>query len=145
MTYADGGGINAWSSPRTPCVLGYTILQTDASWLKGKTRNNLTLTFIDYDNNLGPVRHTGPTISLTEPPISGAPLVPSNKNLGVLIGVPLGIGLPVAMICLLVYGMKKHRDIDFKTIQELARKKNGYGIRKSRRQRTGKRGSVYFA
>ncbi|MCJ1353176.1 MAG: hypothetical protein MMC33_003161 [Icmadophila ericetorum] len=143
--YTDGAGVNAWSSPITPCVLGYTILQTDPTWLKGQTRNNLTLTFIDYDQQLGPIRHTGPTISLIEPPVSGAPLVPSNPNLGVLIGVPLGVGLPVAMICLLIYGMRKHRHIDYQSIKELARKKNGYGIRKSRRQRVGKRESPYFA
>ena len=133
---------HAWSSPPTPKNLGYVIMTIDADWLQGQSMNNLTLTLISLDPTINQpaAKAPGPIISIiNKPPTHYAP--PPNtliNKLGLEVGIPVGLGAMVFIICALWWGMRKTR-IQLGSVMSY---KKGYGIGKSRRQRLGKNRSL---
>ena len=102
------------------------------------------MTLVANSRATGVKQYQGPTISFTNAPpnhLSPSPHTSSNK-LGIFIGIPIG----VAVFCLIVgglfYGMKKHREINFRDIMT---RRRGYTGRESRRQRIGRTGPIQIA
>ena len=107
-------------------------------WLHDNPRVNLSFTMRHFDPATKEAgSHAGPFITLTNAAaVHFPPPAPSTPNrLGVLVGIPVGLGFVALILCGLCIGMRKHRKINMGSI--MGRKK-GYGVGKSRRQRTGK-------
>ena len=142
INVTDGSGSHVWSSPKTPYGYGYVILETNKDWLQGSNRNNLSLTLVSYSAGTNSVAdtHTGPIISLTNKPVAHLPASKSSppNNLGKYIGIPFGIAFVLVAIGGL-YIAARRRSLDIKA---LTSKRRGYGVRKSRRQRVGKKGPI---
>ena len=128
-------------------ALGYVTFEASHDWLQGKSRNNISLSLIAYDtvagsNDPSPEFITGPIISITTPPVEHFPGIKSSppNRLGLEIGIPVGIGFFVLMLFLFWFGVKNHTKLDLKGLRD--RRRKGYGVGKSRRQRMGKKGPI---
>lgn len=133
------GGDSAWSSAKTPNAYGYSTLTMDKAWLQGTGRNNLTLTILSLtpNGNAKLIVTAGPLISLTNRPVTHYPAPPTTKapnRLGILVGIPVGLGFFVFILCGLFFGMRNHRRIGLGNVMG---RRRGYGVGKSRRQRRG--------
>lgn len=116
----------------------------DKAWLQGTDRNNLTLTILSLAPNVNVklAVTAGPVISLTNRPATHYPAPPTTKapnRLGLLVGIPVGLGFFVFVLCGLFFGMRKHRRIGLGNVMG---RRRGYGVGKSRRQRLGKNGAI---
>ena len=142
LNVTDGNGYHVWSSPKTPFGYGYVVLETNKDWLQGSSRNNLSLTLVSYSAGTNSVAetYTGPIISLTNKPAAHLPASKSAppNNLGKYIGIPFGIVFMLFAIGGLYIAARRRR-LDIKGITS---RRHGYGIRKSRRQRMGKKGPI---
>ena len=140
-------GLLAWTSDKTDKAYGHVIINMDKAWMQSNDRNNLT--FVIHALGDGPSAQldtqSGPTISLTNPPVMHYPPPPLNhmpNRLGMLIGLPVGLGFVVLMLCGLFIGMRRHRKIGLGSVMGRGK---GYLERKSRRQRMGKKGGIRLA
>ncbi|EGD98000.1 hypothetical protein TESG_05297 [Trichophyton tonsurans CBS 112818] len=134
-------GLNAWLSRETPNNHSYVAIQMKPEWLKGEKRNNLTFFLDEFPKGKGKVHHNGPTISLiNRPPVHHPPPppTPAPKPLGLLIGLPLGIGAVFLILLGLCFGMKHQRRIGLSNI--MGRRNKGYGGRRARAMRSGRGG-----
>jgi hypothetical protein len=143
LNYANtsgNGGDSVYTSPTVPNAYGYVTIEMQKDWLQGKKRNNLTLYIVELDPTpdarasiLG-----GPTISLTKEPTKHYPPPPHTKVpnfLGLILGLPIGLGVIFLILCGLCVFMRKHRKISVGSIY--GKKARGYGIGQSRIQRLG--------
>lgn len=126
-------------------TLGYVTFEASQDWLQGKSRNNISLSLVVHDTGAGssePEIIPGPIISITTPPVEHLPGIKSSppNRLGLEIGIPVGIGFFVLMLFLFWYGVKNHTKLDLKGLRD--RRRKGYGVGKSRRQRMGKKGPI---
>lgn len=147
VTGSKGGHVT--SLDKIVATLGYVTFEVSQDWLQGKSRNNISLTLMAYDS-VGdstdspskPSQNPGPIISITKPPPEHLPGSKSSapNGLGLQIGIPVGIGFFVLMMFLFWFGVKNHTKVDFKALKD--RRRKGYGIGKSRRQRMGKKGPI---
>ncbi|KAI9868182.1 MAG: hypothetical protein M1813_006927 [Trichoglossum hirsutum] len=138
LNYADpkGGGREAWHSEPRPNSYGFVSVKMDNSWRKDQPRNNLTFYLVELGSNAGHTTYfTGPTVSLVNKPAQHYPPPPRIKpnKLGITVGLPIGLGFVLLVVCGLWAGMRKHRRIGLGNIN-IGRNK-GYGIGKSKRQR----------
>jgi len=141
---ASGGGAVAWSSPKTLNNYGYVTMTMDSAWLRGQPRNNLTLYIIQLDPTPDQSAHAkqGPIVSLINKPVQHyAPSPPTKPpgKLGLLVGLPVVLGVFVFVLFGLFIGMRKHRKIGLGSVMG---SRKGYGVGKSRRQRVGKKGAI---
>lgn len=116
----------------------------DKAWLQGRGRNNLTLTILSLGSNGNAklVVTAGPVISLTNRPAAHYPAPPTTKapnRLGLLVGIPVGLGFIVFILCGLFFGMRRHRRIGLGNVMG---RRRGYGVGKSRQRRMGKNGAI---
>ena len=83
----------------------------------------------------------GPIIGLINQPVEHPPPPPHAElnKLGLQVGIPVGIGAFLLIVCGLWFGMRKARRID---LGNVVSRRKGYGVGKSRRQRLGKQGSI---
>ena len=124
-------------------TLGYVTFEATQDWLQGKTRNNISLSLVVYDTVTGSSDIiAGPIISITTPPVEHLPGIKSSppNRLGLEIGIPIGIGFFVLMLAGFWFGVKTHTKLDLKGLRD--RRRKGYGVGKSRRQRMGKKGPI---
>ncbi|KAI9871018.1 MAG: hypothetical protein M1830_003526 [Pleopsidium flavum] len=141
---ASEGGPVATSLPKTLNNYGYVTITMNSDWLKGLSRNNLTLFIIQLDPT--PDHRTsvlkGPTISLINKPVTHYPPPPPTSmpnKLGLLVGLPISLGFVMFVLFGLFLGMRKHRKIGLGSVMG---SRKGYGVGKSRRQRVGKNGAI---
>lgn len=137
---AGNGGDSAYTSPTVPNAYGYVTIDMQKDWLQGEKRSNLTLYIVELDPTpdarasiLG-----GPTISLINKPVEHFKPPPHTKapnHLGLILGLPIGLGFVALVVCGLCIGMRKHRKINVGNI--MGKKGRGYGIGQSRIQRLG--------
>jgi len=134
---------HAWSSPPTAKNLGYVIMTMDAAWLQGQSFNNLSLTLVALDTSVNQAARIipGPYISLINQPAEHYPPPPHAElnKLGLEVGIPVGVGAFLFIVCGLWFGMRKTRRIELGNIMS---RRKGYGVGKSRRQRMGKQADI---
>jgi hypothetical protein len=157
IQFANDTKQQVWSSGKTTNAWGFVAIDTQKEWLQG-TLPQLSSTMIHADANLGfsmynftfhllnyepaaPERAAftfdGPDFTLTkEPPTHykapGFTKVPNKA--GLLIGLPVTLGVLVFGIIGIYFGMKKHRTIG---VGNIMGRRKGYGVGKSKRQRMG--------
>jgi hypothetical protein len=117
--------------------------------LEGYSWNNLTFELHALDPASGKPEQviSGPTITVTTaPPVhySAVP-TPFPNRIGLELGIPLGVGFLLLVLFGLWVGMRNHRRIDVGGLSSLMKRKRGYGVGKSRRQRLGKKGGIALA
>ena len=127
---------------KPPKNLGYVIMTIDANWLQGQNMNNLTLTLVSLNptSNQPAAKAPRPIISIINQPSThyAPPRNTSINKLGLNVGIPVGLGAMVFIICGLWCGMRKTRT----QLGSAMSRRKGYGIGKSRRRRLGKEGSI---
>ena len=146
MDYINATGAepqSAWSSKSIPKDWGYDIMTMDPAWLQGQSSNNLSLTLVAFDPtaNQAATKIPGPIIGLINQPAQHYPPPPHAElnKLGLEVGIPVGIGAFLFIICGLWFGMRKTRRIELGNIMS---RRKGYGVGKSRRQRLGKQADI---
>ena len=135
---------NAWHSDNIDKNMGFAYLPVDDPMLQGGDRNNLTLTLVanNPDDDEPAKIIPGPVITVSKPEATHLPPPPptSINKLGLEIGIPVAI-LVIALVLGVVFiSTRKHRAIGIGNI--MGRRRKGYGVGKSRRQRVGKNGNV---
>lgn len=143
LNYANitgSSGASAYTSPKTPNSYGYVTIQMEEAWLQGKSRNNLTLFIVEID----PVADQrasvleGPTVSLIhQPPTHYAPPPPTKapNRLGLILGLPIGLGAFLVVLLGLCIGMRGHRKIGLGNA--MGSRSKGYADSRSRIERLG--------
>ena len=119
LNYANvssAAGLSACMSPKVPNSYGYVTITIDDDWLQGKARNNLTLYIVDDDPVVDQRANIvdGPAISLVHEPAQHYTPPPPTKapnRLGLVLGLPIGLGFFAIILCGLCIGMRKHRKI----------------------------------
>ena len=148
LQYANDSQQEAWSSSALDVSWGVATVTMDAAWLQGYSQYNLTFVALDFEPgmpNKVATPYAGPLITLTRaPPNHYKP--PSHTKVnkdGLVIGLPVGLGMCTLVVVGLFFGMRKHRTIGLGNIMG-RRGKAGYGVAKSRRQRLGlsKKGAI---
>ena len=134
------GGKSAYSSERTENRYGYVTIEMEDDWLQGHSRNNLTLYLIaddpTSDERVVPIK--GSMISLVEKPAEHYPPPPPTpvpNKLGLMVGLPVSLGIVCLIAFGLCFGMRKRRQIGLGSI--IGSRKKEYGVGKSRGQRMG--------
>ncbi|KAI9849075.1 MAG: hypothetical protein M1838_000276 [Thelocarpon superellum] len=133
----NGGGLQAWESPKTENNYGFISVTMDDNWRQGNSMNNLTFTMVELDPTADARAKTigGPTVALIQkPPTYPQPSPPTQapNKLGLMVGLPVTLGsLVMIMLCLYV-STRKTRRIGLGNVMG---RRRGYGVGKSRRQR----------
>ncbi|KAK2768499.1 hypothetical protein FQN54_000354 [Arachnomyces sp. PD_36] len=143
LNYANSsglGGESAYSSLPTSNRLGYVTITMEEDWLQEHDRNNLTLYLImaDETSDKSATFEKGPTISLVNKPIEHhkpPPPTPVPNKLGLMVGLPVSLGVVFIIAIGLCLGMKKRRHIGLGSV--MGGRKKGYGTGKSIGQRLG--------
>ncbi|MCJ1309053.1 hypothetical protein MMC25_002708 [Agyrium rufum] len=140
----ENEGANAWQSPTVYAAQGFVIMETDSAWLQGQKANFLTFSLSSYSLDNAFAKYPGPIVNLTNVPANHLPPQSGGgrpNKLGLLLGLPIGLGVMAIVLGGLYFGMRHHRRISLKEV--LGRNSaGGYGVRKSRRQRMGKKGPI---
>ncbi|PGH27299.1 hypothetical protein AJ80_01009 [Polytolypa hystricis UAMH7299] len=136
------GGKSAFTADPRENRYGYVTITMEKGWLQDQSRNNLTVYLVELDPNSDarakPV--TGPIISLVNKPVKHyppPPPTPPPTKLGLMVGLPIGLGAFCLIVFGLCYGMRKHRRIGLGNI--MGGKTKGYGSGRSRVERLGGR------
>ncbi|KAI9783177.1 MAG: hypothetical protein M1816_001467 [Peltula sp. TS41687] len=140
LNYADplpNEGKQAWQSPETRNGYGSLAITMDKAWLRDQARNNLTLWIVQMDPT--PDAHAsekrGPTISLTQKPVTHPTPRPQphTSRLGLWIGLPVALAVVALVLCGLFLGKRKTRQLGVGG--SVMGRRRGYGVKQSRRQR----------
>jgi len=140
LRYSDTSeGDSAYTSEKTENSYGYIPLKMNKDWLQGKSRNKLTLYIIENDpaSDQRASARQGPTIELVPRPVEHykpPPPTPFNK-LGLIIGLPVSLGVVLLVVAGLFFGMRKNRRIGLGNV--MGSRNGGYGIRQSKIRRLG--------
>ncbi|KAL1998145.1 hypothetical protein VTN02DRAFT_6786 [Thermoascus thermophilus] len=138
LRYSDTSeGDSAYTSDRTENSYGYIPLKMNRDWLQGKPRNSLTLYIIENDptSDERASARQGPTIELVPRPVEHykpPPPTPFNK-LGLLVGLPVSLGVVLFVVAGLYFGMRKNRRIGLGNV--MGSRNQGYGTRQSKIRR----------
>ncbi|EER45364.1 conserved hypothetical protein [Histoplasma capsulatum H143] len=143
LNYANSSeneGVSAYTSDRTENSYGFVTIQMDKVWLHGESRNNLSVYLVEYDPASKERAKTvaGPIISLINNPGKHYPPPPPTavpNKLGLMIGLPVALGVIFVVLLGLYFGMKKNRRIGLGNI--MGSRAKGYGGGKSRIERLG--------
>lgn len=149
LNYANpepNAGPQAWHSAPRRNSYGFAPVTMDGAWLKDLPRNNLTFYIVEMDptsNSRSPVL-PGPTVSLIKKPVSHPTphAKPAPSRVGLLVGLPVTLGVMALVLCGLFFGMRKKRRLG---VGNVMGRRRGYGVGQSRRQRmkrAGRRGGL---
>jgi hypothetical protein len=137
----NSSNTQTWSSDRIPNAMGYATVTMQKEWLGSDLVNTNNLTFVaseyDSDSDKKASFFDGPNVILMNKPAEHLPPPPPTKapnKLGLMLGLPIGLGFTAFVVVGLCIGMRKHRQIGLGNIMSRNR---GYVSRKSRRQRLG--------
>ncbi|KAI5304214.1 hypothetical protein KEM56_006732 [Ascosphaera pollenicola] len=134
----DDGGVTAFTTEKTESSYGFVKIKTDKKWLQGKKGgNDLILTMVANSPKAGKRAKTfpGPQISLKKKPKKKKSphrsTPPSQHDL--LVGLPLTMAVLIAILIVLFYGMKKHREFNmgYLTKRSKDRRRNKAAKKKS--------------
>ncbi|KAI9824624.1 MAG: hypothetical protein M1832_001714 [Thelocarpon impressellum] len=146
LNYVDseGGGSQAWQSPKTENEFGFVAVTMADDWRSDKARNNLTFSLVALDPDAeGRAKNiAGMFVSLVKKPVKhlpSSPPTPPPKKLALMVGLPVALGAVVLIVCGLFVAMRKTRRVGLGNVMG---RRRGYGVGKSRRQRvrSGKKG-----
>lgn len=139
LNYADvlpHEGRQAWQSAETRNGYGFIAVTMEKAWLRDQARNNLTFYIIQMDPtpDARASERRGPTISLTDKPVTHLTPRPQPKTsrLGLLVGLPVALGVMALIVCGLFLGKRKTRQLG---VGKVMGRRRGYGVRQSRCQR----------
>ncbi|KAJ4297931.1 hypothetical protein N0V90_005830 [Kalmusia sp. IMI 367209] len=147
IQWANDSAVEAWSSDNIQNGWGNLAVKMDKELLQGYSMYNLTFRILNFkgsDPNAQAQAFDGPMFTLQNEPPRHLP--PGSKNSinkeGLLIGLPVGLGFVLVVVIGLFIGMRKQRIIGVGNI--MGRRKRGYGVGKSKRQRLGlgKKGAI---
>jgi hypothetical protein len=152
LNHFNDSQTQAWNSGPVAVEMGVAMIPMEEAWLQGFSQYNLTFYGLLQENGKAAVPYDGPQVLLMHKPADHYQPPPHTKlpdKFSLMLGLPLGLGIPALIILGLYLGMRKHRTIGLGNIMSRARhpwNKNGggYGARKSRRQRLGlgKKGAI---
>ncbi|OJD12095.1 hypothetical protein AJ78_07255 [Emergomyces pasteurianus Ep9510] len=140
---SENAGVSAYTSDRTENSYGFVTIEMDKAWLQDQPRNNLSVYIVEYNPGSNERAKTvpGPVISLVNKPNKHypppPPTPPPNKT-GLMIGLPVALGVVLLVLLGLYFGMSKNRRIGLGNI--MGSRGKGYGGGKSRIERLGGRG-----
>ena len=144
----NGNNTSAFNSVFVDKNLGFIYMPITDSMLDSKSSNYLQLGIIaNKESEDKPAdRVVGPIVKITNKPVEHYPAPPANSvsTLGIAIGLPLGLGVPILfVIALMIYNRTHAQKIrSLKDMVALTSKRRGYGVGKSRRQRAGSAGPI---
>ncbi|KAF2839555.1 hypothetical protein M501DRAFT_1010654 [Patellaria atrata CBS 101060] len=147
LNFDNSSQTQAWQSREVPHSDGFATVKMEGKWLNGYTRFNLTFLAVQFEDGRDEVAtwFTGPTVELRHEPPSHYPPPPENhidpNDMGLKVGLPIGLGGLFLVMFGLLFGMRKTRTIGLGNIMSRNR---GYASGKSRRQRLGmgKKGAI---
>ena len=119
----------------------------DPAWLNGgkQTSARVSLNANNPAEDEPAESRQGPIINIVPvPPASPLPASPHStiNTLGLAVGLPVGVAVVALILAVLYFGMRKTRRIGLGNV--MGRRK-GYGVRKSRTQRLGRKGAVVLS
>lgn len=122
IKYVNGSGdgdFPRWNQT-VPNERGYVEVSMNGEWLKGQTRNNLSIWIDSVEPNGSLTQVNGPVVALISRPTPSAspsstpapaPLAPhkSSNKLGMEVGIPIGLAFLFALLLGLCWGMRRSR------------------------------------
>jgi hypothetical protein len=129
---------NKWHSDWINANVGYALITFNDTLVNAVIDVLLTAT----PSNGAPATYAGPTITVIPIPGPAPPAHTSYNLLGLVIGLPVGLAVVAAVLCCLFCVVRKNKSA-FDGLKVL-RRRRGYGVGKSRRQRMGEEADYDF-
>ena len=132
----DDSGKVQWNTSFVKAYLGTTPIAITDDFLNGASSSQFRLVLEEREPGGPGFTIQGPIVKFLKPNNTPPPPPPTSFNiLGVAIGIPIAVAIIAAVLVIFCCVTKKHKSIFAKI--KLPSRRKGYGVRQSRRQRTG--------